>query len=180
MSFAFKTNQFANSIVRKATEKDIYPIFQMLHDIAVILEQKGICQWTNFLEKEAITEVRAGVLANTTYIVEDKQNKLVATFNYSNKQNDWDMALWGKRQDNAFYIHRLAVHPKFRHQQIGYRLLQWMDKNHALENGYIRLDCVRDNQVLNQFYKKAGYVLQGIKQLEGVTFSLYEKDFTVY
>ena len=46
------------------------------------------------------------------------------------------------------------------------------------ENGYVRLDCVADNSVLNDFYQRAGYTFVGYASEGKDNFSLYEKLFT--
>lgn len=176
MSFIFRIDQFNTFTIKKATLEDVQSVYQMLHDIAQILKQKGIQQWEYFLNRQAIIEVEADVLKGATYVVVDEE-QLIATFNLSQDQSEWDQALWGERKDDAFYLHRLAVHPKYRHQQIGLQLLSWIEKNLSVTNGLIRLDCVGENHVLNEFYRQAGYLFQKTVDIEGTPFSLYEKTF---
>lgn len=176
MSFIFRMDQFNTFTIKKATLEDVQSVFQMLHDIAQTLKQKGIQQWEYLLDYQAILEVEAAVVEGTTYIVVDKE-QLVATFNLTHDQSEWDQALWGERKDDALYLHRLAVHPMYRHQQIGLELLFWIEKNLLVTNGLIRLDCVGENHVLNEFYRQAGYMFQKTVDIEGTPFSLYEKTF---
>ena len=101
----------------------------------------------------------------------------MATFNFANEQNEWDIEMWGKRNDHAFYIHRLAVNQNNHNQQIGKRLLAWIDENHTIEHGFIRLDCVGNNQALNKFYQDSEYHFMGYIGEGEDKFSLYEKAF---
>ncbi|HEY4600955.1 MAG TPA: GNAT family N-acetyltransferase [Cerasibacillus sp.] len=176
MSFIFRIDQFNTFTIKKATLEDVQSVYQMLYDIAQILKQKGVHQWEYLLDRQAILEVEAAVVEGATYIVVNEE-QLVATFNLSQDQSEWDQALWGERNDDAFYLHRLAVHPTYRHQQIGLQLLSWIEKNLSVTNGLIRLDCVGGNQVLNEFYRQAGYMFKKTVDIEGTPFSLYEKTF---
>ncbi|RDW15036.1 GNAT family N-acetyltransferase [Oceanobacillus chungangensis] len=170
----FREYEFDNYMVRIAEETDTESVIRLLQDTASSLQKKGILQWEYLLLGEDTKEIEQGVVAGTTYVVE-ANGEMVAAFNFSSKQNDWDIALWGKRNDAAYYIHRLAVNPKYRHQQIGRKLLSWIDHNLKLENGSVRLDCIANNPVLNKFYLDAGFTFVGYGEQEEERFSKYEK-----
>ncbi|WP_026908621.1 GNAT family N-acetyltransferase [Paucisalibacillus globulus] len=173
----FKTNHFDEFIVRKATESDLESILELLKSAAKWVQAKGINQWGYLLDGGEDQEIEADILAGNTYIIENKNVEVVATFNFSNEQNEWDIEMWGKRNDHAFYIHRLAVSQNHHNQQIGKRLLIWIDENHTIENGFIRLDCVGNNQALNKIYQNSGFQFIGHIGEGNDKFSLYEKAF---
>jgi ribosomal protein S18 acetylase RimI-like enzyme len=85
--------------------------------------------------------------------------------------------MWGERQDNACYLHRLAVDMDHHNQQIGRKLLHWMEDHIVLSNGYLRLDCVAANPALNSFYQRAGFTFAGYIGEGADKFSTYEKPF---
>ncbi|MEL6162966.1 MAG: GNAT family N-acetyltransferase, partial [Cyanobacteria bacterium J06628_3] len=65
---------------------------------------------------------------------------------------------WQNPRSSAFYIHRLAILPLFQGKGIGTWCLQQIE-NLAINHNYsaIRLDAVKVNQKLLDFYEKSGY-----------------------
>ena len=43
------------------------------------------------------------------------------------------------------------------------------------EREYLRLDCVADNEALNEHYRRAGFACRGKAVVRGLAVSLYEK-----
>ncbi|MFD1850801.1 GNAT family N-acetyltransferase [Oceanobacillus bengalensis] len=177
MKDLFKSYMFGPYKVRKATEKDIEDIIELLQDVARWLESKGIMQWEYLLTGEENEEIKKDIVAGRTYLVE-YAGEIAATFNFSSLQNDWDIELWGKRNDLAYYIHRLAVKREFQRQQLGKKILNWIDANIQLKGGYVRLDCIANNPVLNKFYQEAGFTfVRHVGEGED-KFSTYEKSYS--
>lgn len=172
-----KTRINENYNVRKAEQKDVCGAYELLCNTSYWLKEKGISQWEEFIRGEGMDSVREAILSGITYMVEDAEGEMVAIFNLSDEQNDWDIKMWGIRTDGAYYLHKLAVAKAYHHKQIGRHVLNWVDTNIALENGCVRLDCVAENNVLNQFYQRAGYRHVGYYKMEGQLFSKYEKSF---
>ncbi|WP_088051101.1 GNAT family N-acetyltransferase [Virgibacillus dakarensis] len=171
----FTQNCFDDFSVRLASEKDTANVLQLLKDAANWLKAKEIPQWGYLGSGGEDEEIKQDILAGTTYVVEDVQANIVATFNLSPKQNDWDMEMWGKRDDKGYYLHRLAVDRGCRNQQIGKRLLRWIDDYLLIDDGYLRLDCVAANSVLNDYYQRAGFTFVGYIGAGDDKFSRYEK-----
>ncbi|QGS68018.1 hypothetical protein CV093_02960 [Oceanobacillus sp. 143] len=90
----FRTYEFDNYTVRIAGENDTESVIRLLQDTASNLQKKGVLQWEYLLQGEDTKEIEQGILAGTTYVAE-ANGKMVATFNFSSKQNDWDITLWG-------------------------------------------------------------------------------------
>ncbi|MFC0302055.1 GNAT family N-acetyltransferase [Virgibacillus soli] len=172
MSTIFREEGFDEFTVIQATESEISSITNLLKETAKWIQEKGINQWSYLLYGNGDGEIIKDIKLGKTYIVKDKHGKFAATFNISPQQNDWDIDMWGKRTDHAYYIHRLAVSGDYRRQQIGKRLLHWIIKN---SDGIIRLDCVAHNTVLNKFYQDTGFALIGFRGEGDDTYSLYEK-----
>lgn len=177
MSELFREYKFENYQVRKADSKDTKAVIQLLRDTARWLQAKGVSQWEYLLEGGETEEIEQDILAGATYIVENSEGDLAATFNLSSKQNDWDRHMWGIMDDFAYYLHRLAVAKDQHHKQVGKQLLEWIDGNIQMQNGYVRLDCVADNLVLDYYYQQAGYTFIGYVGDGEDKFSIYEKAF---
>lgn len=173
----FQSQQFGNDYIRIATLEDLDSVLDILKTAARWVQEKGVNQWGYLLSGGEDEEIKEDLLAGKTYIVQTDAGEPVATFNFSNEQNEWDMEMWGKRDDQAFYIHRLAVSQKHHNKQIGKKLLEWIDENIKMDNGHIRLDCVGNNAKLNQFYRDAGFTHVGYIGEGEDKFSLYEKRF---
>lgn len=177
MMTLFKQHTFEIYTVEKAVHSDGAAVFQILRDAASWLQKKGISQWEHLHNEVEVNEIIEDIQAGITYKVMDKSGKIVAVFNLSHEQNQWDIAMWGEREDRACYIHRLAVHENHHNKQIGQGILEWIDKNIQLDNGYVRLDCIANNPALNEFYQKAGYRFAGHIGEGEDKFSIYEKAF---
>lgn len=177
MSSIFSSYTFDQYAVRKATKDDAKEVFQILRNAASWLNEKNINQWEHLHNDVEINEIMEDIVEDITYIVENKNTDIVAVFNFSPNQNPWDIEMWGKREDKAFYLHRFAVHQEHHHKQIGKRTLEWMINSYQVNNSYIRLDCIGNNPVLNKFYQRAGFQFMGHVGEAGDQFSLYEKAF---
>lgn len=171
---SLRNEKMGELTVRKASETDTPAVTAILKGAADWLEEKGVGQWSYLRSGGEDEEIRQDILVGTTYIVEDGKTA-VATFNFSPVQNNWDVEMWGERQDQAYYVHRLAVARDWHHRQIGRKLLQWLDENLEGKTHRIRLDCVADNPALNAFYQQAGYEFIGYAGEGEDRFSLYEK-----
>ncbi|WP_404457459.1 GNAT family N-acetyltransferase [Oceanobacillus kapialis] len=175
MNTFFRTSNFGPFTIRQATPGDATAVIELLKGVAKRLHERGINQWEFLLRDEEDSEIVAAIDRGVSYIVTDG-NSLVATFNLTNKQNAWDQTLWGApNEENAFYIHRLAVHSDYTGRGIGRDLLLWFEENINAESGLLRLDCIANNPVLNTFYKQTGFQYIGQALAEGDSFSLYEK-----
>ncbi|WCF07683.1 GNAT family N-acetyltransferase [Paenibacillus thiaminolyticus] len=88
-----------------------------------------------------------------------------------------DPAIW-RELDNeeSGYLHRLVVTRKYSGMRIGYRLLEWAE-NYVKNQGkrFFRLDCMTENEGLNQYYAEAGFAFVRTAAGEGWSANLYEK-----
>ncbi|RKQ30876.1 GNAT family N-acetyltransferase [Oceanobacillus halophilus] len=176
MKEIFKSTSFKKYRVRLADAKDSDAIIDLLANTAKWLQSKGISQWEHLLTGEENEEIIRDISNGVTYIVEEK-DKIAATFNFSSKQNDWDVEMWGKLDDKAYYIHRLAINREYQNQNLGRKLLHWIDENIRLTDRCIRLDCVADNPILNHLYQETGFTFKKYVEMDGDRFSAYEKCF---
>lgn len=91
-----------------------------------------------------------------------------------------DPLVWGPSEDPAGYIHMLMVDRAYAGLQIGQSLLEWTE-NHIRGSGraLARLDCVRSNRRLRDYYERAGYRVVGYNEFPDVEWAfesvLYEK-----
>lgn len=73
----------------------------------------------------------------------------------------WGNPTLGDEDDDAGYVHRLAVRRAHAGHGLGYRLLDWADGAvRATGRSRLRLDVVSDNERLRRYYEGAGFVHQ--------------------
>ncbi|WP_042220446.1 GNAT family N-acetyltransferase [Oceanobacillus manasiensis] len=174
MESLFRTNRFESFTVKQATASDAKAVTDLLKGVASRLQKKGSNQWEFLLDGGEDAEIVSSINRGVTYIVKDDDD-LVATFNLSSKQNDWDVQLWGQRKDQAYYIHRLAVDNHYTGRDIGRDLLFWLEESIVGAEATLRLDCIANNSALNNFYRQVGFTYIGNALADGDSFSLYEK-----
>jgi ribosomal protein S18 acetylase RimI-like enzyme len=74
-----------------------------------------------------------------------------------------DKIIWRDRDNNdAIYLHRIAVNPDFKGQKQFQKILDWAI-SYARETGksYIRMDTWANNPVIIDYYKSFGFQLLG-------------------
>ena len=65
-------------------------------------------------------------------------------------------------EDDAVYVHTLAVKRAGTDQRLGHHMLDWAGARAAtLQRTYVRLDCVTDNTFLRDYYSQAGFNERG-------------------
>ncbi|MBC6108998.1 GNAT family N-acetyltransferase [Pedobacter sp. CCM 8938] len=96
-----------------------------------------------------------------------------------------DKLIWGDRDQDSIYIHRIVTHPNFRGYSFVKEIIKWA-KKYASENSikYIRMDTWADNEKLLEYYTACGFDYVGVvtmneteglpKHYEGISLSLFE------
>jgi ribosomal protein S18 acetylase RimI-like enzyme len=88
-----------------------------------------------------------------------------------------DEETWGDVPDDAGYVHGLAIRRDFAVRGLGREVLRRAE-NLAVASGkkYLRLDCMAENNALNEYYERAGFGYRGRVPVRGLEVSLYEKE----
>ena len=96
-----------------------------------------------------------------------------------------DPLIWGARDQDAIYIHRIVTHPEFRGHSFVKEIINWA-KDYAAKNSikFIRMDTWADNEKLLEYYTSCGFDYVGVvsmektdglpKHYEGISLSLFE------
>jgi GNAT superfamily N-acetyltransferase len=147
--------------VIKASVKDSEDILSLLKEVAYWLKDKEINQWGYLLQGGDDCEILQAIENQDTFVVL-KDDVMVGTFTLSTTQSEWDQHIFGADETNdSLYIHRLAVFPRYMGKGIGKSILEWIEENHQSKKTYLKLDCVADNERLNQFYRENGFTYMG-------------------
>ncbi|WP_406825059.1 GNAT family N-acetyltransferase [Pedobacter sp. KACC 23697] len=162
--------------VQNSLSADIDTIFGF-YNMAIAHQKKVFNKhWQGFSREMVQTEID-----------ENRQYKILAdgtvacvfavTFN--------DQLIWGERDHDAIYIHRIVTHPAFRGYSFVKEIIKWA-KVFAAENGikFIRMDTWADNEKLLAYYTGCGFDYVGVvsmektdglpKHYEGISLSLFE------
>ena len=135
--------------VRAATVGDVDPAQALITGARGWLRSRSIDQWQDPVPDSTIEEdAEQGHL----FIVEDGA-AVIAMVTVADEDDTW-----AADEVSAAYIHRLAVAPTHRGENLGARLLRWAE-DHAREAGKqaVRLDCAADNPGLRRFYEARGF-----------------------
>lgn len=147
--------------VSLATSKEADQILVLLKDVAKWLKEMGIDQWGFLASGGEDDEIKQGIDNNETFIVR-RDGEIVATFTLYKSQSRWDRHIWGKLNDDAVYLHRLALTYSNIGSGLGKEVLQWLE-NCLKKKGKntLRLDCLESNFKLNKFYLMNGFETVG-------------------
>ncbi|WP_421942297.1 GNAT family N-acetyltransferase [Pedobacter sp.] len=163
------------AVVNSSTA-DIDIIFEF-YDMAIAHQKKVFNKhWQGFSRSLIETEVAE----NRQYkILVDGQVACIFAVTFDDK------LIWGDRDQDAIYIHRIVTHPDFRGFAFVKRIIDWA-KAFCAENNlkFIRMDTWADNEKLLQHYTQSGFDYVGIadlknseglpKHYEGISLSLFE------
>ncbi len=162
--------------VLNSQSTDIDIIFGF-YDLAIAHQKKVFNKhWQGFSRELVQTE-----------IAENRQYKILVngevacvfavTFN--------DALIWGDRDHDSIYIHRIVTHPDFRGYAFVKEIIKWA-RQYCLDNDlkYIRMDTWADNEKLLDYYTTCGFEYVGVvtmqktdglpKHYEGISLSLFE------
>ncbi|TCD10909.1 GNAT family N-acetyltransferase [Pedobacter frigidisoli] len=162
--------------IQNSQSTDIDVIFEF-YDMAIAHQKKVFNKHWQGFSRELVTNE----------IAENRQYKILVdgvvacvfavTFN--------DKLIWGDRDHDSIYIHRIVTHPNFRGYSFVKEIIKWA-KKYALENHlkYIRMDTWADNEKLLAYYTGCGFDYVGMvtlneteglpKHYEGISLSLFE------
>jgi ribosomal protein S18 acetylase RimI-like enzyme len=154
----------------RGTEFD--SVYGILHENAMWLLSKGIVQWPLDWLKSIRAEIKESLDAELFYAVEI-DNKLAAVFEIRSSPEE----VWQNNQDEALYIHKLAIHREYSNRGLGRSILDLMKTKIRQENiSFLRLDCIAHNHKLREYYESCGFNLKGIVDAGEVNLALYEHE----
>ena len=131
-------------MIRKALLQEIPQLLELTRACTKKLIAEGIFQWNeHYPNKDAfIKDVERDEL-----FVLVSENDLVGCITISTfKDEEYDSIQWLTPDATNFYIHRLAIHPKFQHQGFAKQLLNFAEKKAKEKKApSIRLDTFSKN-----------------------------------
>jgi len=157
-----------NLIIELAKSEDIKVILDILEKRCIWMEMNNIEQW----RRNSYT-----LSYNDDYFTKEieKNRVFVAKINmkvrgvFLLREND---SLWDE-SGISFYIHHFAT--DINYKGLGRIIIEYI-KYIALKHNksYIRLDCVKNNEKLNNYYEEMGFVLKKHGKIRNYEYNLRE------
>lgn len=156
-----------NIVFKRAELDDLDRILEMYLERIQWFREKGIKQWSKFLEHHPKSEFEK-VINNGNYFILEKNDKIIAGFELST-----DSKYWNDDKTKAFYIYKLVT--RAGNKEIG-NIVFSICKDLAKTNNkeYLRLDCLSKNQKLNDIYENHNFKLIKTGCIETYHYSLRE------
>jgi GNAT superfamily N-acetyltransferase len=160
--------------LRQVRNTEFDAVYGILHENAIWILSKGIIQWPLDWLESIRPEIKAAIEAELFYAVE-VDNTLAAVIEIRSTPED----LWNNIQDEALYIHKLAIQRKYADRGLGRNILDLIKSKAQQKNiNFLLLDCVAHNHKLRAYYESCGFNLKGIVDAGDVNLALYEYKLT--
>jgi ribosomal protein S18 acetylase RimI-like enzyme len=163
------TDPYEHLVIRQARLEDLDTVVSMLEEAARWMVRREIEGWT----PDGFSRERIAVLMESgeMYLaVLDGRPAGTFALQWSDRET------WGDVPDDAGYVHGLAIRREFAGTGLGREMLgraeQMVSRS---EREFLRLDCVADNETLNEYYRRAGFTRRGSAVVRGLAVTLYEK-----
>ena len=141
-------------MIRLATKRDAKHIADLIEQRAVALKQQGSDQWAEYLEQDLIDRVQTDITSGYVYVYEQDGTVLASIALLP--ADDWDYSLW-EDGERGQYIHRIVVSERLKGRGVGQQLMEHVLREADTQEP-VRLDCVADNDFLNSYYRRFGFV----------------------
>jgi len=144
-------------MIAPAKISQIPEILTMTNACRIAMEEKGIYQWTTeYPSKKAFEK---DIERNDLYVLLE-EDAIIGCIVLSQVMDDeYKNVVWLTENGNNYYVHRLAVHPKYQGRGLAQQLMDFGEnfarKNNALS---VRLDTFSQNKRNQKFYEQRGYV----------------------
>ncbi|MDF4203384.1 GNAT family N-acetyltransferase [Maribacter sp. SA7] len=147
-------------MIAPAKISQIPKILKMTDACRIAMEANGIYQWTTDYPSKLAFE--NDIERNELYVLQI-DNEIVGCIVVSLLMDEeYTSVNWLTENVNNYYIHRLAVHPKYQSKGFAQRLMDF-GESFARENNAVsvRLDTFSQNKRNQKFYEQRGYTKLG-------------------
>jgi GNAT superfamily N-acetyltransferase len=162
-----------NVKIRQATPQDAEVVADILGEASRWLEQAGMPLWRTdeLVPAKIADDVRAGL-----FFLAECSGDYAGTVKFQLEDpGGWSDAV----QQDAAYIHRLAVRRQYAGTGLSTALLRWAAlRANALGRRYLRLDCEASRPRLRAFYESFGFRHHSDKQVGPYFVYRYEYEIT--
>lgn len=155
--------------LRPALPADLPIVMEILGEAAAWLAAKGIDQWPSPPNEHWWRRMERHI-ANREMYLASLNGEAIGTLRLTLSD-----PYWPNGEQNAGYVHSLAVRTRAHGLKMGNALLTWaMDEIRHQGRQYLRLDCATWNGRLRSYYEELGFRFCGQLQDDDYTAALYE------
>ena len=156
-----------NYIVELANINDIDSILELYSERMKWFKENNIKQWSKYLENHPRSEF-VEAIENKNYYIIKQDNEIIAGFELSTNSKDWNDDI-----TPAYYIYKVVT--KVGHKNIGDFLFETCNEMAKTDGKkYLRLDCLKSNEKLNNIYENHNFKLIRYGHNERYSYSLRE------
>jgi GNAT superfamily N-acetyltransferase len=147
----------------KAEKEHFDILLEIFLEAAHWLRTNGLSQWSHFLDGYGRDDILDSINNRTTLLIV-KDEKVVGTVTVQLSPDEWDQHIWGGIDlDSSIFIHRIALTRSHSGKGLGQKIINWIEREieFPINKKFIKLDCVGDNQRLNDYYLMIGFQYLG-------------------
>jgi GNAT superfamily N-acetyltransferase len=161
----------SDALIRQATPLDVELVSDILKEATRRMEQAGLSLWREEMLEPAL--IAPDVDAGQFFIAECAGDS-AGTIKFQLE----DPVVWtDAREQDAAYIHRLAVRTRYAGTGLSTELLRWaVRRTQSLDRQYLRLDCHPQRPRLREIYEDFGFRHHSDVPVGGLICSRYEYD----
>lgn len=155
--------------LRPALPEHLPLVMEIIGEAAAWLAAKGIDQWPSPPNEHWWRRMEYQI-ANSEMYLASLNGEAIGTLRLTCSDPYWPDA-----EQNAGYVHSLAIRNRAHGLNIGTALLTWaMDESRRQGKQTIRLDCAAGNSRLRHYYEAQGFTFRGQYQDYDYIAALYE------
>jgi ribosomal protein S18 acetylase RimI-like enzyme len=141
-----------------AEPRDLGRYLDLLEGVAAWLDARGIRQWPRGTFRQS-ADFYAASIARQEVRLALAGDELVGTLRLLLREP----IVWPEvAHDDGVYVYNLAVRRGWAGRGLGRHLLDWAgERARSLGRTHVRLDCMRDNRFLRDYYTQAGFEERG-------------------
>lgn len=147
-------------MIIKANKHHLPQILDLNSKIIEYMTSRGFSHWSERYPTEAI--YRRDIIRNSQYVyLIDNIVRGIVSYDIQHHEY-FDTIDWNSKNKFAYFVHRLAVDPKFQGLGIANKLMEFSEinaKNDGIDS--IRLGAFKGYSEVVGFYKKRGYEVKG-------------------
>ena len=167
-------------MIRIAKLSEIEEILTITKACAAKMISENIFQWNEHYPNALAFQ--KDVARQELYVLITSEKMVGCITISSEKDVEYNDIKWLTEDSYHYYIHRLAIHPKFQHNGYAMQLMDFAE-SHAQQQGAasIRLDTFSANKRNQRFYEARGYQRLGdiyFPRQSDLCFYCYELVFT--
>jgi ribosomal protein S18 acetylase RimI-like enzyme len=147
-------------MIIKAESAHLPQILELNQQIVKYMQSLGFSHWSERYPTEAV--YRLDISRGSQYLYM-QENELIAIVSLDEHHHEYfDSIQWEPNNRTSYFVHRLAVSPKYQGRGIAKELMTFCeDKATANNIDSLKLGAFKGYDTVVNFYQKLGYLIMG-------------------